>query len=324
METDQPPKPALPLLVLLALASALGIAVAVALAGVAMLLAAPAYATPADVKEGTLILHAHGEDGVAAPLLGTDVLFRVSGPVARARVVQTFRNPHDVWYEGVYVFPLPENGAVDRLRLVVGERVVEGEIRERGAAKQVYAQARAAGRRAALLDQERPNIFTTRVANIGPGETVVVELEYQQLLRYDGGRFSLRFPMVIGPRYIPSGPLRVADAERISPPVMRPGTEGERTNPVAIRVELDAGVPLESIDSPYHRIEMKAPALHAGKSRLPAVRRLRTAISSSPGRRARRTCPRRRGLPRKRTASTTGCSWCCRPRRRKRLACRAR
>jgi Ca-activated chloride channel family protein len=94
------------------------------------------------------------------------------------------------------------------------------------------------------------------VANIGPRETVVVELEYQQILRFDGGRFSLRFPMVIGPRYVPAGPLGVADTERITPPVMRPGSEGPRTNPVSIRVALDAGVPLTSIQSSYHRVEI--------------------------------------------------------------------
>ena len=260
METEKHPRPTLPLFALLALASALGVAVAIALAGVAMLLAAPAYASQSETKEGMLYLRARGADPVAAPLLGTEVLFRVSGPVARARVVQTFRNPHDVWYEGLYVFPLPESGAVDALRLVVGSRIVEGEIRERNVAKQAYAQARGAGQRAALLDQERPNIFTTSVANIGPGETVVVELEYQQVVRYDSGRFSLRFPMVVGPRYIPAAPLQVADAIRITPPVMRPGTEGERTNPVAIQVMLDAGVPLAAVESLHHRIEVKAPS----------------------------------------------------------------
>lgn len=260
MKTENRPRPTLPLLALLALASALGVAVAIALAGLAMLLAAPAYAAPSEAKEGMLFLRARGADPVAAPLLATDVAFRVSGPVARARVVQTFRNPHDVWYEGIYVFPLPESGAVDRLRLIVASRVVEGEIRERGMAKQAYAQARAAGQRAALLDQERPNIFTTSVANIGPGETVLVELEYQQVVRYDSGRFSLRFPMVVGPRYVPAAPLLVADAMRVTPPVMRPGAEGERTNPVAIRVALDAGVPLAAVESPYHGIDVRAPS----------------------------------------------------------------
>ncbi len=256
--TEHPPKAALPLIALLTLASALGVTVAIILAGLTMLLAAPAYAEPARTKEAGFFLRSRGGDPVAAPLLATDVAFRVSGPIARARVVQTFRNPHDAWYEGVYVFPLPESGAVDRLVLRIGTRVVEGEIRERELAKQAYAQARAAGQRAALLDQARPNIFSTNVANIAPGETVVVELEYQQVLRYDNGRFSLRFPMVVGPRYISTAAVPVvADAHRITPPVMRPGTEGERTNPVSIRVTLDAGVPLATVESAYHPIDVK-------------------------------------------------------------------
>jgi Ca-activated chloride channel family protein len=219
-----------------------------------------ALATPAYSTEGGLVLRAEGRSPVVAPLVSTDVTIRVAGPVARARVVQTFRNPESDWYEGVYVFPLPESGAVDRLRLRVGERIIEGEIKERGAARAAYGRARAAGQRAALLDQERPNIFTTQVANIGPQEAVVVELEYQQVLRYDGGRFSLRFPMVVGPRYVPPGPMRVADAGRITPPVLRPGTEGGRSNPVSIRVSLDAGVPLAAVESPYHPVRVEAPA----------------------------------------------------------------
>jgi len=254
-------------LAFLSLAAGLGLACGIALGGIALLLAAPAYGAPApEAGEGMLMLRmrqSETENGAAeaiqAPLISTDVVFRVTGPIARARVVQTFHNPSGDWYEGVYVFPLPENAAVDRLRLRVGERLIEGEIRERAAAKQVYDQAKASGRRAALFDQERPNIFTTSVANVGPRETIVVELEYQQALRYDGNRFSLRFPMVVGPRYVPAGPLRVVDADRISPPVMRPGTEGGRTNPVSIRVELDAGMALAELNSSYHRIDVKAP-----------------------------------------------------------------
>lgn len=244
---------------LLALAVLAGIVTAITLCGITLLLAAPAYAAPVP-GEGTLVLRsARGGETFTAPLLATDVTLRVSGPVARARVMQTFSNPHPDWYEGVYVFPLPENAAVDRLRLRVGERTVEGEIRERAQARSVYEQARSNGTRAALLDEERPNIFTTQVANIAPGEQVLVEIEYQQVLRYQDGRFTLRFPMVVGPRYVPAGALRVADAERITPPVMRPGTEGERTNPVAIRIALDAGVPLEHVESTYHRIAIAAP-----------------------------------------------------------------
>jgi Ca-activated chloride channel family protein len=169
----------------------------------------------------------------------------------------------------MYVFPLPENSAVDRLRMTIGERIVEGVIRERGAARKDYAQAKRSGQRAALLEQERANIFTSSLANIGPREDIVVEIEYQQTLRYDSGRFSLRFPMTVGVRYIPGAPLadsagtgwsadttRVSDASRITPPVIHP-SEGA-INPVSIRVELDAGGPLERIDSPYHRISLRA------------------------------------------------------------------
>jgi Ca-activated chloride channel family protein len=217
-------------------------------------------AGPARATEGGLVLRAADRAPVVAPLVSTEVMLRVAGPVARARVVQSFYNPESDWYEGVYVFPLPENSAVDRLRLLVGSRVIEGEIKERRVARAAYGEARAAGQRAALLDQERPNIFTTQVANIGPREAVVVELEYQQVLRYDAGRYSLRFPMVVGPRYIPAGPMLVADANRITPPVMRPGTEQGRTNPVSIRVELDAGVPLAAVESRYHRVHVQEPS----------------------------------------------------------------
>ncbi len=163
------------------LAAAIGLAVSLALAGLVLLLAGSAQAAG-----GLQFKTSAGP--VAAPLLTTDVEIRVTGHVARATVRQSFRNPHADWYEGIYTFPLPENAAVDQLRMRVGERVVEGEIRERQAAKASYEQAKTEGRRATLVEQERPNIFTTSAANIGPGETIQIEIEYQQTLRYDQGR----------------------------------------------------------------------------------------------------------------------------------------
>ena len=200
------------LLRFLGLAAGLAFAGGMVLAGIALLLAMPAYA-----DESGLRLRNHcGGESLAAPLLSTDASLRVTGALARVRVVQTFRNPHDAWYEGVYVFALPQTAAVDRLRLLLGERVIEGEIRERAAAKAVRGQARNTGRRAALLEEEQPNLFTTQVANIGPRETVMVELEYQQILRIDNARFSSRLPMVIGPRYVRAGSLPLAQAQRIA------------------------------------------------------------------------------------------------------------
>ena len=220
-----------------------------------------------EVGAGSLLLGGAGADILAvAPLLGTDVDISVSGLVARTTVSQVFQNPGDGWVEGIYVFPLPENAAVDRLVMRVGDRVIEGRIREREEARRIYEAARQDGRKAALLESERPNIFTTSIANIGPGEDVVVVIEYQQTLHYDQGRFSLRFPMVVGPRYLPgpvqivilgndgwaSGTPRVADAGRIAAPVLDP--DQGRINPVRLHVTLNAAFPLASVESQYHDV----------------------------------------------------------------------
>jgi Ca-activated chloride channel family protein len=222
---------------------------------------------PRRVTEGTLLWRtAQQQTPTPAPLLATDVEMRVTGLVVRATVRQEFSNPSAEWAEGVYVFPLPEDAAVDRLKMRIGDRVVEGVIRERVAAKQAYEQARQQGQRASLVEQERPNVFTTSVANIPPGAAVAVEIEYQQAVRYDGGRFRLRFPMVVGPRYIPGAAAlgvsglgwapdtdAVPDASRITPPVRYPARGP--ANPVTLRIELDPAVPLAGVESPSHAID---------------------------------------------------------------------
>ena len=218
------------------------------------------------VTEGTLLFRGAEGAPMPAPLLATDVDLHVTGPIARAVVRQEFVNPTAAWVEGVYVFPLPEDAAVDHLRLRVGDRVLEGMIRERAAAKATYEQAKREGRRTGLVEQERANIFTTSVANIAPGAAVTVEIEYQQTLRWDDGRYRLRFPMVVGPRYIPGTPTAtppdatgwapntdvVPDASRITPPVLHPSLGP--INPVTLRVALAPGAPLARLDSTYHAI----------------------------------------------------------------------
>ena len=146
------------------------------------------------------------DDGNAtdATRLGSDVDLTVSGPTIRARVTQVFRNPTQNWVEATYVYPLPAGGAVDTLKMVVGDRVIVGDIKEREQARVIYEQARQNGQKAALTEQERPNIFTNSVANIGPGETVLVQIEYQEPVHQSGNEFSLRVPLVVGPRYNPA------------------------------------------------------------------------------------------------------------------------
>src|SRR5713101_453229 len=165
------------------------------------------------VRSGSLLVKTD-KAGVflPAPALETDVVIRVTGMVARTRVRQRFANAAGDCVEGVYVFPLPEGSAVDHMRLRIGDRVIDGEVRERQEAKKVYEQAKAEGKKASLLEQERSNVFTASVASIGANEEVEIEIEYQETLRFHAGRFHLRFPMVVAPRYVPGNAV-VAAAE---------------------------------------------------------------------------------------------------------------
>ncbi len=228
---------------------------------------------PQDASRGSLWLRdAQNPSYRTVPTLDTRVNIDITGMLARVEVRQTFHNPGTRWAEGIYVFPLPEQAAVDHLRMVIGARVIEGQIKERSQAKEIYRQARQAGQRASLVEQERPNVFTSSLTNIAPGESISVEIEYQQTVRYSDGAFRLRFPLVVGPRYIPGQALgteqgvdaftgtgwgqatdRVADAERITPPVRHPH-EGP-VNPVTLGIDLNAGMPLAEVTSSYHPID---------------------------------------------------------------------
>ncbi|MBP1861044.1 marine proteobacterial sortase target protein [Rhizobium herbae] len=225
------------------------------------------YVHPNDMGTGALLFPSK-EPGsfVEAPRLATDVVIDVNGPIIRTRVTQRFQNPSKGWVEGTYVFPLPENSAVDTLKMQIGDRFIEGEIKAREEARKVYEQAKAEGKKTALLEQQRPNIFTNQVANIGPGETIVVQIEYQSSVHQSGGEFSLRFPMVVAPRYNPDPIVQtvdldpnsgyaandpVPDRDRITAPVLDPA-ENARINPVTLTVNLNAGFPLGNVTSPFH------------------------------------------------------------------------
>jgi Ca-activated chloride channel homolog len=236
----------------------------------------PAVLKPSEARSGSLFLKTDGDGYAEAVRLGIDVDLTVSGPTIRARVTQIFKNPTQDWVEATYVYPLPSGGAVNTLKIVVGERVIVGEIKERQQARQIYEQARQNGQKAALTEQERPNIFTNSVANIGPGETVLVQIEYQEPVQQSGNEFSLRVPMVVGPRYNPlplvqSVDLRpgsngwgaastdpVPDRDRISPPVLDP-TQNGPVSPTAITVHLQAGFPLGEVTSHHHQVKIESP-----------------------------------------------------------------
>src|SRR5947207_13456263 len=194
------------------------------------------------VSSGMMLLKS-SEPGVyvPAPTVATDIKLQVRGLILRGEVTQRFRNPESTCAEAVYAFPLPETAAVDRLRMIVGVRVIEGEIKKREEAKRVYEQAKSEGKKASLLEQQRPNLFTTSIANVGAGEEVIVTIDYQQRVDYRDGVFRLRFPMTIGPRY--NGPdLKIAYTPHNEP------------RPVHLTVDLDSGFSLRRVESTYHKI----------------------------------------------------------------------
>ncbi|TDG13536.1 marine proteobacterial sortase target protein [Seongchinamella unica] len=240
-----------------------------------------AQASLAEVEGGQLILRDESGQRTAALAQRTKVDVEVTGMIAIVTLEQQFRNRGGEWMEGVYAFPLPEQGAVRHLEMRVGERRIVGEIRERAQAQQIYREARAAGKKSSLVEQQRPNLFTSRVANIAPGESVSVRLEYVQQVNFDGGRFSLRLPTTITPRYIPGiSPARqveqgsetlsvlpglgwakptdrVVDADQITPLLHpRPGNDDDPRNALELRVRLDMGMPLTEVHSPYHDIAL--------------------------------------------------------------------
>jgi len=157
---------------------------------------------------------------VELPLRHTRVAIEVTAFVTRSTIEPVFGNPFADPVEAVYTFPLGE---------------------------------RAAGYQAALFEQERPNVFTQSVANLEPGKTITVRLRTIETLRYERGVYRLTFPLVVGPRYIPGG--SVADAARITPPVLAPGTRSGHD--VEISVTIDAGVPLTNLLSPSHQTVVK-------------------------------------------------------------------
>ena len=158
---------------------------------------------PSRPTEGTLTVR-DGRQLVDVPLRHTEVRIRVSGYLADVEVDQTFANPYDEKIDAVYLFPLPTGAAVER----DGDRHRQAHdhaarIERRAEAKRKYEEARGEGHVAALLTQERPNLFTQSVANLEPGASVVVRLRYVQPLDYEDGGYELVFPMVAGPRYAP-------------------------------------------------------------------------------------------------------------------------
>ena len=153
-----------------------------------------------DIESGQLLMRS-GNELSSAILLSTDIKIAVAGSSSRTIISQRFINTGETWAEGVYVFPIGKNAAVDTLKLRIGDRFIEGQIKEKLEAKVIYEEAKAEGKKASLIEQQKPNLFTNKIANIGPGEVVVVQIEFQSKLLPKDGLWELRVPLVSAPRF---------------------------------------------------------------------------------------------------------------------------
>ncbi|QKK09745.1 MAG: VWA domain-containing protein [Planctomycetota bacterium] len=207
---------------------------------------------------------------VPVPLKHTDVRAHIGGMIASTVVTQQFENPYDSKIEAVYVFPLPQNAAVNEFIMTIGERRIRGIIRDKAEAEQMYAEARSQGYVASLLTQERPNVFTQKIANIEPGRSIDVSITYFHTLPYRDGSFEYVFPMVVGPRFNPPPSESVAARSGIGSVVRgEHGTSGQDTevqylapsersgHDVALTLEIDASVPLGDIACKSHTIAIQ-------------------------------------------------------------------
>jgi Ca-activated chloride channel family protein len=206
---------------------------------------APAAVDPDLATSGDLFwISAAG--AIPLPMTDVDVELRVSGVVIEGRMTQRFVNPTTETIEALYVFPLAEDAAVFGMELRVGDRRIVAEVREREQARRDYERAREDGRKAALVDQQRPNMFRTSAANIGPGETVHVELRFVQKGTRVGDEYRLRFPLAITPRFCPPGTETI------------PGVNVPRAPTARLVVDVAQGLEFERLESPSHPMQRRS------------------------------------------------------------------
>ena len=215
-----------------------------------------------EMKAGLERRDGAGGETAAVPLLGVEVRAEVVAGHARAVVRQRYRNDEPRAVEAVYVFPLPSRAIVTGFVMEIGGRRLEGEVHEREEAFAYYDEAIAAGHGAALVEQERPNVFTANVGNLLPGEETILELEYVEPLVSDEGAVRWAVPTVVAPRYVPGAPAgdrtghgtadpttEVPDADRVSPPLAGVAYG------LAVEVVFDLGAPM-IVTSPSHALQV--------------------------------------------------------------------
>ncbi|WP_428033515.1 marine proteobacterial sortase target protein [Amphritea sp.] len=248
------------------------------------LLIAPAQASIEESDTAPQLLMSDARQGSQpALLMNSHIRGQVNGLVVSLTLTQEFKNTSANWVNGRYVFPLPDNAVIDSLTLTNEDRVLHGVVKEKQQAKKIFEQAKAAGKKAGLLEQNRPNLFAMSMANIAPHSTIKAEITWVQKVHYEGGVFSLSLPTTLTPRYIPGESLQlslnelteqaeaiattiqqgwavntdqVPDASEITPPQVT-GMNRVDTHRIDMDIHLNAGLPLDKISSISHAITVE-------------------------------------------------------------------
>jgi Ca-activated chloride channel homolog len=203
-----------------------------------------------DVKIGVLLLQNHVS---ALPLKGTRVAADITGAIARVDVTQEFANPYAHAIDLEYLFPLPHEAAVVDYVITIGTRTIRADIQEMEAARRTYEQAVRQGKRASLLEQRRPNLFSIQLGNVQPKETIITQLVYEDRLKYEDGAYEFVFPMGITPRYHTQSDANTEKATGTTAPIALDETQ---VAPVEISVKVDAGAAVGDATSKSHPIQL--------------------------------------------------------------------
>ena len=209
-------------------------------------------------------------------ILKSDAKMTLTGLINNVVVTQHYINENPFAVNARYVFPLPDESAVQAMTMRIGERVIKGKIAKKRQAEKQYQAAKKAGKQASLLRQQRANMFITNVANVGPGEEIVITLEYQEIIDYQHGTFAIHFPTTITPRYHAitgevnddqdKHAIKNANAPSFTPqgwlsPVYTKQTnEAANASDLSLTINMDIGLELVDINAKYHQVNIENPA----------------------------------------------------------------
>jgi len=201
------------------------------------------------------------------PLKETGAQINIVGVIADVTVKQKYVNSGKNTLEAIYTFPLSTKAAVYAMKMTIGKRIITARISEKNKARVEYNRAKSQGKRVSLLEQNRPNVFTMKVANIAMHDTIIVELKYTELLVPENGVYSFVYPTVVGPRY---SNKTTSEAGRDNRFVKSPYTEEgiKPTYKFKFNLKINSGIPIQNVTCATHKIKLSYPGLNAATVKL--------------------------------------------------------